>query len=223
MLDNNNHDDISILVTTLTGRRKNALKMLKEIPNGSIVCLPERHLITHHEAKKISREKDLFIIYNQDTKINGKCYVMFHGIDNGEIKWSIPKFKLWHTDLEDGYSAGKPQPIQQIRGHIVAIFICYEIVTVAREGRLLPLGHVMKDYDVELLMITANWEYNFGRPIEVIDTCFQHIPTLKLGLWSNTRKYAYIRDRNRRVKLDSCGWKSITINDTQKVIQSRSE
>ena len=45
------------------------------------------------------------------------------GVDSGEEVWRVRKFKLWHTDVQDGFSVSRAEPIVNARGKVVALFI----------------------------------------------------------------------------------------------------
>lgn len=92
------------MIATLVGKSKYAKNILAEVPENSVVLFPESVSLSGMVVKKYSSDKELFIIYNLDTKENGKRYIAMHGVDNGEEVWSVRKFKLWHTDVEDGFS-----------------------------------------------------------------------------------------------------------------------
>ena len=110
-------------IATIVNDNRCAKKILDEVPNGSITLPPEANILSVLTVKKYSRDKELFIIYNSDTKENGKRYIAMCGVDNGEEVWRVRKFKLWHTDVEDGFSASRAEPIVNIRGKVGALFI----------------------------------------------------------------------------------------------------
>ena len=92
------------LIATLVGKSKYAKNILAEVPENSVVLFPESVNLSGMVVKKYSKERGLFIIYNLDTKENDKRYIAMRGVDNGEEVWGVRKFKLWHTDVQDGFS-----------------------------------------------------------------------------------------------------------------------
>lgn len=60
------------------GKSKYAKKTLAEVPEDSVVLFPESVSLSGMAVKKYSRDKELFIIYNSDTKENGKRYISMH-------------------------------------------------------------------------------------------------------------------------------------------------
>ena len=57
------------LVATLISDRAEALKILREAPNNSVILLPETVSFLSTTLKPYSIEKNLFIIYQSDTKV----------------------------------------------------------------------------------------------------------------------------------------------------------
>ena len=194
------------LVATLVDASKYAKKILQSVPENSVVLLPEAVSLNGSFVKRISSERGLFIIYNSDMVENGKRYIAMRCVDNGEEVWRVRKFKLWHTDIEDGFSASRAEPIVKIRGKTAALFICYDLVTIGRDNRLFALGRALQKYKSEILLLAANWAFNFGLVENIIDTAMNNIGSLRACLFSctNTFGIATLQDRIRRLK--KLGW-----------------
>ena len=79
------------LVATLCPSRAIALKILREIPDNSMIQFPETVQMTSKQIIKYSIEKNLFIIYQSDTKVDDKIYVTFRGVDQGKEEWQVRK------------------------------------------------------------------------------------------------------------------------------------
>jgi hypothetical protein len=71
-------------IATLVNSNKKAIKILKEIPENSVVLFPESVSLNGSTVKKYSLERGLFIIYNSDTNENGKFYISMRGVDEGD-------------------------------------------------------------------------------------------------------------------------------------------
>jgi hypothetical protein len=199
------------LVATLVGKSKYAKKILQSVPENSVVLLPESVSLIGDFVKKISTDRGLFIIYNSDTVENGKKYIAMRGVDNGEEVWQVRKFKLWPTDIENGFSASRAEPIVKIRDKIAALFICYDMVTIGRDNRLFAMGRVLQKYKPEVLLLPANWFFNFELVDNIIDTAMNNISSLKVCLFSCTNTVGIVKTRGKKVKFDSFGWEGVEI------------
>ena len=71
-------------IATIVNDNRCSKKILDEVPNGFISLSPEADISSVSTVKKYSRDKELFNIYNSDTKENGKRYISMRGVDNGE-------------------------------------------------------------------------------------------------------------------------------------------
>ena len=151
------------LISTLCDSTAEAMNLLKAVPHNSIVLFPESVPLLSTILKPYSIEKNLFIIFNSDIKQNGKTYIAMRAIDKGEYQWTVRKFKLWHTDFEDGFTPSEPEPFVEVRGINAAIYICYDAVTLFKEFRQLI------DNQIEILMIPSNWDFNFELMGRIID------------------------------------------------------
>ena len=60
-------------------------KILKEVNENSVVLFPESVKIPWHIVKYYSENKKLFIIYNDDTYVNGKYHITKKGWVNIEF------------------------------------------------------------------------------------------------------------------------------------------
>jgi len=129
------------LISTLVDSTAEALQILKAVPPNSIILYPESVPLLSTILKPYSIEKNLFIIFNNGIIQNGKTYIAMRSIDKGEYQWTVRKFKLWHTDYEDGFSASQPEPFVEIRGRKAGIYICYDSVVLFKEYQKLIDNH----------------------------------------------------------------------------------
>ena len=127
-------------------------------------------------------------------------------VEHGEGVWRVRKFKLWHTDIEDGFSAIKAEPIVNIRGKIGAVFICYDMVTIGRDNKLFAMGKVLQKYKPEILFLPANWEFNFELVENIIKTSIKDITSLKVALFSCTNTELIIATNNEIKKINEYSW-----------------
>ena len=144
-----------LLVSTLCSSRAIALQILRDVPHNSIVLLPETLKMISKQIIKYSKEKNLFVIFQSDVKIDDKIFVTFRGIDEGKEVWKVRKFNLWKSDIEYGYTASKPEPNVSIRNHPTSLFICYDAVEIFK------MSHMLRQEKIEYLLIAANWQFNF--------------------------------------------------------------
>ena len=168
------------LISTIVGDSKYAKKILAEIPENSVILFPESLSLSGTIVKKYSQERDLFIIYNSDTKENGKHFISMRGVDNGEEVWRVRKFNLWHSDKIDGFDAPrKPEPLVHIRNMNAGVFICYDAV------KIFQMKEMLIQNKIEVLLIPANWHFNFKLIQRIIDFSMKYIPTLYCTIFSN--------------------------------------
>jgi len=118
------------LISTLCDSRAEALQILREAPNNSVILFPESVPLLSHSIQQYSIDKNLFIIFNSDIEQKGKIYIAMRSIDCGKYKWTVRKFKLWHSDYDDGFTPSKPEPFVKIRGRKAGIYICYDSVVL---------------------------------------------------------------------------------------------
>jgi len=196
-----------LLISTLCDSRAQAIKILQQIPNDSIVLFPESVCFLSNTIIPYSIEKNLFIIYNQDIKINNKWFITMHGIDNGGYKFRVRKFNLWPTDLKAGCVPAKPEPYITIRGHKSALFICYDAT------KIFKMYNELIEHRVEILMITANWTFNFELIKRIIDFSMEYVKSLKCILFSNTYKMALIQTRYVMKIIDQPGFVKVEIKE----------
>jgi len=199
------------LVATLVYSRKKARAILEEVNDDSVVLFPESVWIPWRTAKYYSEKKDLFLVYNEDTCIKGKHYITMKGVDKGKLKWMVHKYFLWTSDYEYWIPAPRLDPIVKIRGYTTAVTICYEISKIAGCNRLYELGRVIKEAKAEILLMPADWWFNFGLPQSVLTSAFNKIPSLKVGIFSCRRKLAFASSKRKRTKITKKGWVSIEI------------
>ena len=189
-----------LLISTLCDSRAEALQILKEAPNNSVILLPESVPLLSHSIQRYSIEKNLFIIFNNDIIQKGKTYIAMRAINKGEYQWTVRKFKLWHTDYDDGFSASQPEPFVNIRGHKTGIYICYDSVVLFKEYRTLI------DKQIEILLIPSNWDFNFEIMERITDFSLERIPSLKCCVFSNSNTVAYIKTRNQEKRITETGY-----------------
>ena len=200
------------LIATLVHNRNKAKRILKEVPENSVVLFAEAVEIPPHIVKYYSQKKDLFVIYNDDYYPNGKSYITMRGVDKGKQKWMVHKYYLWKNDFKWGWNpAPRLAPIVKIRGHTACVAICYEIVFIARYNKLCEIGNIAKNAKAELLIMPANWSYNWRLPQYVSSIAFKRIPTLKASLFSARRELAFASTKKQRKKIMQKGWVSIEI------------
>ena len=179
------------LISTLCDSRAEALKILRDVPDNSIVLLPETLTMISKHIIKHSLKKNLFIIYQSDLKIEDKIYVTFRGVDQGKNVWQVRKFNLWDSDIEYGYTPSKPEPNVSIRNHPTSLFICYD------STKIYQIKNQLINHKTEILMISANWQFNFNYIEQVTDFALKYIPTLKYCLFSNTNTLSFIKTKTK--------------------------
>jgi len=200
------------LIATLVHNRNKAKKILKEVPNNSIVLFAEAVMIPSNTVRYYSEKKSLFVIYNDDYYANGKSYITMRGVDKGKQKWIVHKYYLWKEDYSVGWDqAPKLAPIVKIRGHTACVAICYEIAFVARFNKLYEIGKIAKKAKAELLLMPANWSFNWMLPQYASSIAFKRIPSLKASLFSTRREMAFASTKKLRKKIIKKGWVSIEI------------
>jgi len=193
------------LVATLIDTRAAAMKILREAPNNSVILLPESIPLLGHSIQRYSIEKNLFIIFNSDIKLKGKTFIAMRSIDCGKYQWTVRKFKLWHTDYEDGFTPSEPEPFVEIRGRKAGIYVCYDSVVLFKEcGGLI-------DKQTELLLIPANWDFNFELMERITDFALEQIPSLKCCVFSNSNTIAYIKTRTQEKRITETGFAELVI------------
>jgi hypothetical protein len=200
------------LIATLVHNRNKAKKILKEVPNNSIVLFAEAVMIPSYTVRYYSEKKNLFVIYNDDYYANGKAYITMKGVDKGKLKWMVHKYYLWKEDYSVGWDpAPKLAPIVKIRGHTACVAICYEIAFIAGFNKLYEIGKMAKKAKVELLFMPANWSFNWRLPQYVSSIAFKRIPSLKVSLFSTRRELAFVSTKKKCTKITKRGWISIEI------------
>jgi len=194
-----------LLISTLCNNRAEALQILREAPNNSVILLPESVPLLSHSIQRYSIEKNLFIIFNNDVKIDGKTYIAMRGLDQGEYQWTVRKFKLWHTDFEDGFTPSEPEQFVEVREVKAGIYICYDCVVLFKEYDGLI------DKQTEILMIPSNWDFNFELMERITDFALEHIPCLKCCVFSNSNTVSYIKTRTQEKRITKTGYAELTI------------
>jgi len=176
------------------------MKILREVPCGSVILFPETIELLGKTLVPISKQKELFIIYNQNIKIDGKWFITFHGIEKGEYKFRVQKFNLWKSDIEYGYTASKPEPNVSIRNHPTSLFICYDAVEIFK------MSHMLRQEKIEYLLIAANWQFNFPLIERITDFALKYVPTLKYCMFSNTNTLSFIKTKDEKKRIEGTGY-----------------
>ncbi|MFQ6076592.1 MAG: hypothetical protein ACE5Z5_10735 [Candidatus Bathyarchaeia archaeon] len=193
------------VVTTPVGKIYPAYRILKEVPEGSVVILPECVYVKKDKVEKISRQRGLFVVFNIDPYIeNCGVYNAMLGMEKGEIVWRVRKFYLWENEIRD-----KPprwEGIVDIRGKKTAIVICYEISKVGRAGKLFSLGREIAEHKSQLLLMPANWHFAWSIPSGVISLAMKLVDSLEACAFACTKQYAMITDRLQSKKIRKYGW-----------------
>lgn len=194
-----------LLISTLCDSRAQAIKILQQVPNDSIVLFPESVCFMSRKIMPYSVKKNLFIIYNQDIKVDNKWYIAMHAIDQDQYRFTIKKFNLWPSDLKAGCVPSKPEPYITIRGHKSALFICYDAT------KIFKMYNELFEHQVEILMITANWTFNFDLIRRIIDFTLHYVKSLKVVMFSNTCKMALIKTRYETKTITQTGFVELEI------------
>ena len=194
-----------LLVSTLCDSRAEALQILREAPNNSVILFPESVPLLSHSIQRYSIEKNLFIIFNNDVVVNGKTYIAMRAIDCGKYQWTVRKFKPWHTDINGGISASEPEPIITIRNVKTGLFICYDATAIFKMYKML------NQEQIEFMFITANWSFNFPLMQRIIDFSLEHIHSLKAVIFSNSNTLSLIKTRTQEKRITKTGYAELTI------------
>ncbi len=199
------------LIATLVYNINKAKKILKQVPNNSVVLFPESIMIPSHTVRYYSEKKRLFVIYNYDYSGNGKCYITMKGIDKGKLRWMVHKYYLWKGDYDYWDPAPMLAPIVKIRGHTACVAICYEIAFVAGYNKLYAIGKIAKKAKAEILLMPADWYFNWMLPKYVSTIAFKRISSLKASLFSCRRELAFASTKKDRNKITEKGWVSVEV------------
>jgi hypothetical protein len=200
------------LVATLVYNITKVRKILNEVNENSVVLFPETVRIPWHTIKYYSRRKNLFIVYNDDTYVNGKFHITMKGVNRGRLEWMVHKYYLWKGDYADWDPAPRLAPIVKIRGYTACVAICYELAFVSRFNKLYAIGMIAKESKAEILLIPADWWFNFRLPQNVLSSAFNCIPSLKVGLFSCRRELAFVSTKKELQKITKKGWLSVEIS-----------
>ena len=194
------------LIATLVSDSRTAYKILRDVPENSVVLFPESVDLNRRIVDEFSKKRGLFVVYNDDVKLGGRRYIAMKGVDNGELKWIVRKFNLWHSDKIDGFAApNQPEPFVYIRNRKAGVFICYDAV------KIFQMREMLEQEKIELLLIGANWQYNFELIQKIIDFSMKYIPTLHGIIFSNTRNLAVANTRKETKKIKNTGWVDVDI------------
>jgi predicted amidohydrolase len=126
-------------------------------------------------------------------------------IDCGKYQWTVRKFKLWHTDYEDGFTPSETEPFVEIRERKTGIYICYDSVVLFKEHRALI------DKQIELLLIPSNWNFNHQLMERITDFALERIRCLKCCVFSNSNTVSYIKTRTQEKRITKTGFAELTI------------
>ncbi|RLF58609.1 MAG: hypothetical protein DRN27_04965 [Thermoplasmata archaeon] len=181
------------------------MRILRDTPNHSVILFPESTSLLSRTIQRYSINKNLFIIFNNDVIIDGKTYIAMRAIDKGKYQWTVRKFKLWHSDFDDGFTPSEPEPFVEIRGRITGIYICYDAVVLFKEYQTLI------DKQIEILMIPSNWDFNFELMERIIDFSLEHIHTLKAVIFSNSNTFSLIKTRTQEKRITETGFVQLEI------------
>ncbi|HUS98917.1 MAG TPA: hypothetical protein VMY59_01180 [Candidatus Thermoplasmatota archaeon] len=198
-------------VATLVYNITKVRKILNEVNKNSVILFPESVKIPWHTVKYYSEKKKLFIIYNDDTYVNGKYHITMKGIDAGKLKWMVHKHYLWEGDIGYWDPAPTLSPVVKIRNHTAAVTICFEISKIAGYNKLFNIGKLIKKAKVEILLMPADWWFNFSMPQCALTSAFNNIPSLKVGIFSCRRELAFVSTKTKREKITKKGWVSVEI------------
>ena len=193
------------LISTLCDSRAEALKILREAPNNSVILLPESVPLLSRSIQRYSIEKNLFIIFNNDIIQKGKTYIAMRATYCDKYKWTVRKFKLWHTDFEDGFTPSEPEPFVEVRERKAGIYVCYDCVVLFKEYRTLI------DKQTEILLIPSNWDFNFELMERIIDFALEQIPCLKCCVFSNSNTVSYVKSRTQEKRITETGFAELVI------------
>lgn len=80
---------------------------------------------------------------------------------------------------------------------------------IAGHGRLFHYGYQIAKHNPEILLFPANWEFNWHIPEDVIASAIKCMPSVKVALFSCTRRYAIASTRIKTKKIISRGWVEI--------------
>lgn len=197
-----------LLVATMCSKPNQAIDILKEIPNNAVVLFPENVEVSPNMVRYYSKKKNLFVIFNQDYY----SYITMRGVDCGTETWQVQKYYLSKGDMKWGWKqAPELSPIITIRGRKTCVAICYEIAYIAFCNKLGTIGRLAKTNNVEIIIMPANWSYNWALPQYISTIAFKKIPSLKASLFSTTRELAFASMKKERKKIVKRGWVSIEI------------
>ena len=94
---------------------------------------------------------------------------------------------------------------------LACVAICYEIAFVAGYNKLYEIGKIAKKAKTELLLMPADWSFNWRLPPYVSTIAFKRIPSLKASFFSTRRKLAFASTKKERKKITEKGWVSVEI------------
>jgi hypothetical protein len=75
-----------------------------------------------------------------------------------------------------------------------------------RAIRYSELGRVLQEYQPEILLLPANWEFNFPLVENIIETAENKIRSLNVILFSCTNTVAIVMNRKEIKKIKRFGW-----------------
>lgn len=207
------------LVSTHVKNSQQAYDILEEVPESSIVVLPEGCFPSREVIANISRRRSLFVLFNEIPYYEDGCrYNAIIGMEKGNPIWRVRKHFLWKREKYWVDSPSKPEPMVEIRGMKTGVVICYELSKVAGFGKLFTIGKIIEEAKAELLLMPAVWAFNWKMPKWVIETCIKKIPSLKAFAFAssnlrNRQSYALVQNRNNGQKetKENNSWVSVEI------------
>ena len=167
------------LISTLVKNARKAYDILEQVPETSIVLLPEGCFPKREVVATVSKRRRLFVVFNEDPyHEEGRRYNAMIGMEEGTVVWRVRKYFLWEEEKDSVDSPPEPEPIVNIRRMNTAVVICYELSKVAGYGRLFPIGETIAEAKTKILLMPAYWQFNWGMPKQVTNICVKKIPSL---------------------------------------------
>lgn len=193
------------LVATCAETVKQALTILDQVPPNSVVLFPENISLIGYTIMKYSKQKNLFIIINLDITVDNKNYIAMKAFDQGKYLWTVKKFNIWPSELEDGWTPAEPNPYVTIRGLRAGIYICYDC------AKIYKMAPELRERGIELILVAANWIFNYRFLEDLFNFCIRYLPSIKAIIFSNNCKMAIIQTPLIKKKITSPGYLEVEI------------
>lgn len=175
------------LISTLVENACKAYDILEQVPETSIVLLPEGCYPKREVVATVSKRRRLFVVFNEDPyHEEGRRYNAMIGMEEGTVVWRVRKYFLWEGEKDSVDSPPEPEPIVNIREMNTAVAICYELSMVAGYGRLFPYGKFIAEKKPKILLMPAVWQKNWGWPKQVTSICVKEIPSLMASAFASS-------------------------------------